>query len=327
MAYALENMTGSSYGEMLSYQLVRPLHLNSTTYAKPATTDSSIIPESPSKSWYDVNTHDAGPAAGIYSSIADLRRIGKSILAYELLSPSQTRRWMKPHCFTGDPRVAVGAPWEIAQVDSITNRANWMYTKGGQIGMYNSLFALLPDWDVGITVLAAGSRSAEITGVLPVAIASKIVPALEMAAKRQANQTYSGQYGGRKSSIEVAVQDHLPGLAVTSWSMDGRDMFDSIRTLVTGSPTGTGNVSVRLYPTGLRTSSCTKAQRESWRAVYEVIDAASSSTAFCASWFSVDSVTYGGASLDEFVFELAEDGNARSITASAFDARLEKFEH
>ncbi|RBQ72515.1 hypothetical protein FVER14953_01795 [Fusarium verticillioides] len=323
MAYALENITGTTYPDILSRQLILPLRLNSTSYAKPANTDSSIIPGNPSGSWYDVDTRDEGPAGGIYSSIADLRRIGQSILTYELLSPSATRRWMKPVSFTADPQVAVGAPWEIARIPS-TNRTSWMYTKGGQLGMYSSLMALLPDWGVGITVLAAGTDAPGVVGMIPGAIVSKLVPALEQAAKRQARRSYSGRYGNERNGMTVAVQDRLPGLGVTSWHLDGRDMFDSIRLMVSESSTGSGNVSMRLYPTGLQTQTDGKARLESWRAVYEIIDASSPSSSYCASWFSVDSVTYGGVSIDEFVIGLSADGTAQGITISAFDTWLER---
>lgn len=327
MAYALENITGTAYPDVLSRQLILPLGLNSTSYTKPANTNSSIIPDSPSRSWYDVDTRDAGPAGGIYSSIADLRRIGQSILTYEMLSPSQTRRWMKPVSFTADPQVAVGAPWEIARVPSTTNRANWMYTKGGQLGMYSSLMALLPDWGVGITILTAGTDDPGVVSKIPAAILSKLVPALEQAAKRQARQSYSGHYGDARNGMTVTVQDSLPGLAVTSWFMDGRDMFDSIRLIVSGPSTGPGNVSMRLYPTGLHTQTAGNAGLESWRAVYEIIDTASPSSSYCASWFSVDSVTYGGVSIDEFVIDLSADGTSQGISIRAFDTRLERARH
>jgi hypothetical protein len=230
---------------------------------------------------------------------------------------------MKPHSFTADPQVAVGAPWEIAHVPS-TNKTSWMYTKGGKLGMYSSLMTLLPDWGVGITVLAAGTDAPGVVGMIPGAIVSKLVPALEQAAKRQARQSYSGLYGDERNGMTIAVQDSLPGLGVTSWLVDGRDMFDSIRLMVSESSTGSGNVSMRLYPTGLQTQTDGKAETESWRAVYEIIDASSPSSSYCASWFSVDSVTYGGVSIDEFVIGLSADGTAQGITISAFDTRLER---
>ncbi|KAF4439107.1 Beta-lactamase-like protein 2 [Fusarium austroafricanum] len=327
LGYALENITGSKYPDILFRRLIKPLRLNSTTYSKPANDEFSVIPDTPSSSSYDVDMGDAGPAGSIYSSIADLRRIGQSILSYEMLSPSQTRRWMKPLTFTADPNLAVGAPWEIARAPSTTKRLNWIYTKGGDLGMYKSLVSLMPDWGIGMTVLAAGTGVSELFNAVTGQMASELVASLEQAAKRQANLTYSGIYGDRKSNMTIAVQKDLPGLAVTSWFFKGRDMFDWVRVLVAGSQTGPGNVSMRLYPTGLQEREKGKASRESWRAIYEILDDGAPSSPYCASWFGVDSVTYGGVSVDEFVIDHSQDGTAQGLTVSAFDTRLKRAKH
>ncbi|KAF4949968.1 hypothetical protein FSARC_13329 [Fusarium sarcochroum] len=324
IGYALENITGSKYPDILSRQLIKPLRLNSTTYFKPANDDFSVIPDTPSDSSYDVEMGDAGPAGSIYSSIADLRRIGQSILSYEMLSPSQTRRWMKPQTFTADPNLAVGAPWEIARAPSTTKRSNWIYTKGGDLGMYKSLVSLMPDWGIGMTVLVAGSGVSELFNAVTGQMASELVASLEQAAKRQANSTYSGLYGDRKSNMTIVVQKDLPGLAVTSWFFEERDMFDWVHFLVTGTQTEPGNVSMRLYTTGLQEGGKRKNSREGWRAVYEILDDGAPSSPYCAPWFGVDSMTYGGVSVDEFVIDLSQDGTAQGLTISAFDTRLER---
>ncbi|KAF9776809.1 hypothetical protein IL306_004947 [Fusarium sp. DS 682] len=323
MAYALENITESKYSDILSRKLILPLRLNSTSYFKPANTDFSVIPDTSDDSWYEVDMGDAVPAGGIYSSAADLRRIGQSILAYEMLSPSQTRRWMKPVSFTADPNFAIGAPWEIAHVPSTTKRSNWIYTKGGDLGTYKSLVALLPDWGIGVTVLAAGDGAPGVVSAVSNLVASELVPYLERAAKYQASRIYSGHYGDRKSNMTVAVQKDLPGLAITSWYFKGRDMFESIRQMISESSNAPGKVSMRLYPTGLQEKTGGKMTHESWRAVYELVDGFSSSP-YCTPLFAVDSVTYGGVSVDEFVVHLSRDGIAQGITLSAFDARLNR---
>ena len=114
LANALENITSTSFSKLLAKHLIEPLGLSSTSYQMPNASGSSIIPVSTNESWYEANTRDSTPAGGLYSSTADLRIIGKSILNSTLLTPAQTRKWLKPLSFTADPHVAVGAPWEIA---------------------------------------------------------------------------------------------------------------------------------------------------------------------------------------------------------------------
>jgi hypothetical protein len=45
-------------------------------------------------------------------------------------------------------------------VNSITNASRIVdtYTKSGDVGLYSSLFALVPDYNIGISVLTAGDN-------------------------------------------------------------------------------------------------------------------------------------------------------------------------
>lgn len=88
-------------------------------------------------------------------SINDVRKVSKSILNSSFLSPAQTWRWPKPMAFTSS--VNVGAPWEIFCASS--NRTSGVYTKLGDLGAYSSEIALLLDYDVDLTVLAAGNKA------------------------------------------------------------------------------------------------------------------------------------------------------------------------
>lgn len=52
-------------------------------------------------------------SGGVYATLADLRRLGLSILHSELLDSDSTRLWMGPRSFTSALTVALDAPWEI----------------------------------------------------------------------------------------------------------------------------------------------------------------------------------------------------------------------
>ena len=100
-------------------------------------------------------------AGNIYSSPADISKLGRAILQSTLLSKAQTRRWMKPVSHTADIAISVGAPWEIHRVVvPSTKRVVDLYTKSGGIGAYTSKLILIPDFDVGFSILAASHGSA-----------------------------------------------------------------------------------------------------------------------------------------------------------------------
>jgi hypothetical protein len=194
---------------------------------------------------------------------------------------------MKPVAFTADPNVAVGIPWEIARAPTSGARAAWVYTKGGQLGLYKSQIALLPDWDAGFTVLGAGLESSQIVDALSGAVATIIVPALELAAKEEAMRNFAGFYmaskerDGMDADLTVIV-DSGPDLRVASWILNGTDAFDLISELIGAQAANASSVSIRLYPTGLKTvDGCMTFL--SFRAIYEFIDDNVRNAAYCAS--------------------------------------------
>ena len=78
-----------------------------------------------------------------------------------------------------------------------------MYAKGGLLGLYNSQIVLLPDWDVGFTVLGAGTGEASTVAALSAQIAGTLVPVLEEASAREAERVYGGVYGDNETGMSV----------------------------------------------------------------------------------------------------------------------------
>lgn len=233
---------------------------------------------------------------------------------------------MKPVAFTADPKIAVGAPWEILR--SPANRESWMYTKSGDIGLYSSNLALLPDYKVGFTVLAAGTGASPNVNILLNMLATIFVPALEVAAREEAQSVYAGSYGfagveGTNSSMTIMVDNQKPGLGVTRLVNNGTDIFQLLRELLRTEANSKGNLSVRLYPTGLQSNNG-NVKKVSWRAVYEILSTSEADVGSCLSWINVDSLTYGGVGIDEFVFEIGGDGKATSVEPRALRSKLSK---
>lgn len=180
--------------------------------------------------------------------------------------------------------------------------------------------ALLADYDVGFTVLAAGWQSHASIRVISDILAAVFVPALEAAARQEAEQVYAGTYAGpadtSNSSLTIAVMDGKPGLGITRWIENGTDVFPLLGALLGATPEqlaqaahSSSSVSVRLYPTGLRSRAGTPAI--AWRAMYELLPEPLDAGAFsqnCATRADVDSVIYGAVGWDEFLFRLSADG-------------------
>jgi hypothetical protein len=127
-----------------------------------------------------------------------MRKIGISMLNSTFLDQAQTRRWMQPHAFTSNPNVSVGAPWEILRRPS--QRTSWMYAKAGDLGLYCSQIALLPEYGVGFSVLGAGAASIPNVQIVSDLLTATYVPALEAAAKEEAHTVYGGTYHDAESN-------------------------------------------------------------------------------------------------------------------------------
>lgn len=69
----------------------------------------------------------------MYSSLRDMTTAGRSMLASTLLTPAETRRWLKPRSHTSTLTESVGLPWEIERgpVSPNNSRIVDAYTKGG----------------------------------------------------------------------------------------------------------------------------------------------------------------------------------------------------
>jgi hypothetical protein len=283
---------------------VKALALNGTSYNIPTSSASSIIPGGATESWYNATIGDETPAGGFYSSINDMRKIGISMLNSTFLDPTQTRRWMQPHAFTSNPNVSVGAPWEILRVPS--QRTSWMYTKAGDLGLYCSQIALLPEYGVGFSVLGAGAASISNVQILSDLLAATYAPALEAAAKEEAHIVYAGTYHDAESNSNLTVTTNSdPGLVISEWTFDGSDVL-ALYTEILGNAS-TQHTVAHLYPTGLKNQN---GSIVGWRAVYEVFPDIYDPGSFsenCQTWTSVDALVYGGIGVDEFIFNFKAD--------------------
>lgn len=284
--------------------LVEPLNLNATYYKTPQSTNSSIIPGNATVSWWDGNTRDETPAGGYYSSLNDMRAVGRAMLNATLLRPALTRSWMKPRSFTSNPDMLVGAPWEIIRAPG--DPPSWMYTKSGNLGSYAALVGLMPDLELGFSVLAAGENpSMQVSSVASI-VTSNFVPAFWEQAKRETAQVYGGVYTDEStnSSLAIDIASDGPGLIAKQFTVGGLDIVSVFGEML-GSP-----LTLRLYPMGLSAKGENGTDGVSWRAIIETESQRSAPSRFatCTSWGVVNEYIYGGVGLDEFIFTIDAAG-------------------
>ena len=133
-------------------------------------------------------------------------------------------------------------PWEIFRTGKIlphTSRPITFFTKSGSVlPGYSSYIILLPEYDVGITILTAGSDSTLKEAILE-AITKPLVTALEQISQTEIAQKYTGTYTFLSSTLTDAeesldlnttlIVSHTPekSLHITSFISNGTDVFET----------------------------------------------------------------------------------------------------
>lgn len=261
----------------------------------------------------------------MFSTVADLSRMGQSILSSELLELAVTRQWMKPVSFTSSMNSAVGMPWEIFRVDDLADYVFDLYSKSGDLGTYSSYIALSPDYHVGFAILVAGNDTTNTAEQLANTIAASVFPAVARATKEDADAKYAGKYTSAddslNSSLTISTQADKPGLVVAGWISNGTSIAVPL-SQVLGVSSG---LDIRLYPTGLVTKISPSRRRIGYRAIFDVTASKADGGVFdpiCSSWVSGVG-TYGNVDLSDFVFDV-ENGKVLSVEPRAFRKVLDK---
>ncbi|KAI1649019.1 beta-lactamase/transpeptidase-like protein [Daldinia loculata] len=329
-------MTGKWFGKIVQDRVIKPLGLNRTFYITPA--DSlGIIPGGRYETNWAFNMENELPTGNMYASSSDLSRVGRAILRSTLLPPSTTRRWLKPMSFSSDPRSSVGAPWGVRQLqfseDSPYQFAT-TFNKAGSLGMYSTLLAIIPDFNIGFSILAAGDVPPSLPMDIADTLSNTYLPTMVNTARIQADALYDGTYKNSNSavnsSLSIVVDSKTPGLSLSSWISNGTNLLwysVAMSRNVTKDYWDKIQPSVRLYPSGLWDATSDGGKRVAFKAVFEDLslpDASEPFTTDCSTWVSVAGIMYGSKPLDQFIFNINAAGNVMSIENAALRNRLEK---
>lgn len=187
--------------------------------------------------------------------------------------------------------------------------------------MYTAQYLLIPDYDIGFSVLVAGENGNPTSAMaLQEIVSETVLPPLYAIARQQAMARFSGTYTAVAAGVTINSSltlrgDSEIGLMVNSWISNGTNMIAVIDTI------GFGGGPVRLFPAGLSPSR--KDDAEGMRLAFRALSLPSGE-GFCSSVSSVDSLRYGRQPLDEFVFELSPDGVATAALHPGLRVRMRK---
>lgn len=350
LSYALENITNTPFTDLFQSYLVDKHNLTSTSFTVPASSNASIIPVNATTSFYNVDFAESSPFGGYFSSLNDVSTVARAILNSTFLPPATTRRWLKPSSFSPSGPLfstdgvvqAVGAPWEItrgpainsplvASSDSDKTAAQkyqtWIYTKTGDIGLYSAIFAVIPEFDAGFTILSAGPAAHALVGNIADLITEAFIPAYFESAREEAQQIYTSSFSDEStnSSASFTVPDATnedQSLLLEELVYNGTDFLARIGKVLYRLPDGTRPI-VRLYPTGLKSVLNENDQEaeteEEWKASFSAPSKAEVATgAFtsgCWTWAMVGGTNYGGVPFDDMRFRVltSQDGVRRVV--------------
>ncbi|KAI6476630.1 hypothetical protein MCOR17_000966 [Pyricularia oryzae] len=332
LGFAQEAATGTPVGEAISAGIMSALDMRSSSYDR-APESGGVVPGDASAVGWDFDLGTTSPSGALYSSTGDMVKAGQAILGSKTMKPAQTRRWLKPMSQTGVLGSAVGAPWEIRHL-VLGGRVAQLYTKQGDIGGYRAAFVLSPEHDLGAIIFSAGplgSNSAVVRETLMDAVGDVFLPMAEDQARLEARRNLAGVYTDveTNSSVTIVVDDSTTGLAVKSLFSRGIEIIGDNSPFISMFQAGR---SARLFPSNLQTvkqktgGEGTFVSRLGFRASFfnATGDANAVQDPGLMQWTSLGAPTYGARTLDDWVFELNEDGAAKVVEVRMLRLRMER---
>jgi hypothetical protein len=259
---------------------------------------------------------------GIYTTANDMDKFVRSILNAELMSISKTNAWLKPRSFNPGLNSGWGGPWEILRTSKLSTdgRVIEIFHKSGGLPGYYSALILIPEFNVGLTLLYASDYQPILLFKEDfVRVAGEEI---EKIIRADAKNKYTGFYKAISevnSSIELVV-DSGPGIRILAWVSNGTNFIDSYKFLKKSEGVRPDS-DLRLIPTGLN-----RGLGEVWRLQPSSAKPAASEKIFddfCMP--HLDFFTYFDKPADEFVLKIV-DGTVEMIQLTGFRISLYRAE-
>lgn len=305
LGMALEHVHSKPFETIIQELIFDPIGMRNSSFDTPDG-ESGILPEAGDR-WFATPFGNFNPSGGIWSTPDDMLLFLEAIQSHKLLSPAQTRKWLQPSSLVPSIHQLVGAPWEIfrpTDTEIAVPRPIDLYTKAGGVAGYASHAVLIPEYNIALTMHAAGNNAtAAVQTMLPL-IAKPLITQTDREARYQASEKYAGEYRSAdgKRSVEVVVDDG-PGLRMETAVMNGVDIISALAAMQNLNPS---DATARLYPMDPDSS---QSEKEPWAMLHDRLKEGTTrgfAEQECASWNWGDALRHARQPLDKFVFHVRE---------------------
>ncbi|KAL1794892.1 hypothetical protein ACET3X_006708 [Alternaria dauci] len=304
---ALEAVHNQSYEDVIQTLILDPVGMSNSTFLVPEDDGSAILPRRPEdKSWFVADFANLNPTGGLWSTPTDMLKMLHALKNNALLDKAGLREWMQPTTFLRSVHQYVGVAWEIFRITDLPldfPRPIDIYTKAGGVPGYGSYLALVPEYDISITINAAGGETSYTSIALLDTITTALIPYADQLARSQASSKYAGTYMlstpiGNDTLVLSSTSG--PGLSIDSLTINNVSVID---VLAKRQNIPSTNFSARLYPTD---PDSLGTDRENWRMLLDQTIPAKKLWAEleCMSWNLGDFARYVSEPLDTFVFHM-----------------------
>lgn len=241
--------------------------------------------------------------------------------------------WLKPQAWTDSgTSSAYGLGWEHLRTTSLSydGRPLEIISKSGALQGYHSCALLIPEMDLGVTVMVAG-RMTTMKRIRETAV-RELVPAVEKSIQLQMPARYAGRYCEPTSCetfIVVEADEDGPGLHIAAWQSGHTDMLTVLAHLQEVPMEALAQSTIaKLIPVDRDEPG----RMERWRLTM-VPGIASDHDQVDNGVFDdfhltdVDDSYFGSRSLREIEFHMSSKNTAETIFVPALDLRLARTHH
>lgn len=305
LGMALEHVHSKPYEQIIQELVFNPLGMHNSSFETPSAGEG-ILPQAGER-WFAAPFGNFNPSGGIWSTPNDMLLFLEGLQSHKLLSAAQTRKWLQPSSLLPSLYQLIGAPWEIFRPTDIkvaVPRPIDLYTKAGGVAGYSSYAVLIPEYNIALTIHAAGNDATRaVQDILPL-IAKPLIAHADEQVRSQVSANYAGTYRSHDNKRNISlVVDGGPGLRVQSVVMNGVAIVPALAKM---QGLDSSTAIARLYPTNPESKGC---QKEHWSLLLDRVKEGAArgfAEQECASWNWGDTARYASQPLDRVVFHVRE---------------------